>query len=282
MPGTPHLTPVARAATARSSSTSSTCSRTAAAAPRDDLMTKMVTADIDGEPFVPDEITPVSEISGLMMILFLGGVESTAGLTGTLFKLLAENPDQRALLLARPVADPGRRRGGHAADHAAAAHRPHDVARGHPARRHDPGGRAGRAGARRRQPRRAPVPRPRPVRPHPAARAGTSGSARASTAASAPRSPGWRRGSRWRRRCPSWASTSSRARPASTNGTTTHRCEVVRSTPAEQRTVRDGRAVSQGDVNVSRARVITSASWQGFPTRASNAMCRELQISAET
>ena len=37
-----------------------------------------------------------------MMILFLGGVESTAGLTGTLFKLLAENPDQRALLQADP------------------------------------------------------------------------------------------------------------------------------------------------------------------------------------
>jgi len=31
-----------------------------------------------------------------MMVLFLGGVESTAGLTGNLFKLLAENPDQRA------------------------------------------------------------------------------------------------------------------------------------------------------------------------------------------
>ena len=33
-----------------------------------------------------------------MMVLFLGGVESTAGLIGTLFKLLAENPDQRAIL----------------------------------------------------------------------------------------------------------------------------------------------------------------------------------------
>jgi ferredoxin-NADP reductase len=37
-----------------------------------------------------------------MMILFLGGVESTAGLTGTLFELLAENPGQRALLQADP------------------------------------------------------------------------------------------------------------------------------------------------------------------------------------
>ncbi len=37
-----------------------------------------------------------------MMVLFLGGVESTAGLTGTLFKLLAEHPEQRALLRERP------------------------------------------------------------------------------------------------------------------------------------------------------------------------------------
>ena len=37
-----------------------------------------------------------------MMVLFLGGVESTAGLTGTLFKLLAENPDQREILRATP------------------------------------------------------------------------------------------------------------------------------------------------------------------------------------
>jgi cytochrome P450 len=36
------------------------------------------------------------------MILFLGGVESTAGLTGTMFKLLAENPDQRTLLQKDP------------------------------------------------------------------------------------------------------------------------------------------------------------------------------------
>jgi len=35
-------------------------------------------------------------------VLFLGGVESTAGLIGTLFKLLAENPGQRAILRERP------------------------------------------------------------------------------------------------------------------------------------------------------------------------------------
>jgi cytochrome P450 len=41
-----------------------------------------------------------------MMVLFLGGVESTAGLIGTLFKLLAENPDQRAILREDPALIP--------------------------------------------------------------------------------------------------------------------------------------------------------------------------------
>ena len=45
---------------------------------------------------------PASEILGLMMVLFLRGVESTAGLTEMLFKRLAENPDQRELLRADP------------------------------------------------------------------------------------------------------------------------------------------------------------------------------------
>jgi cytochrome P450 len=61
-------------------------------------VTHFTKAEIDGVPFVPGEVTPTSETSGLMMVLFLGGVETTSGLTSTLFKLLAENPDQRALL----------------------------------------------------------------------------------------------------------------------------------------------------------------------------------------
>ena len=59
-------------------------------------------AEIDGVPFADEHIDDASEIMGLMLVLFLGGVESTAGLTGTLFKLLAENPDQRAILRERP------------------------------------------------------------------------------------------------------------------------------------------------------------------------------------
>src|SRR3954453_14584109 len=102
VPGTPHLTPVARAATAGVQQYFIDLLEERRRQGGDDLVTHFVRSDVDGVPFVSEEVTPTSEVSGLMMVLFLGGVESTAGLTGTLFKLLAENPDQRALLQADP------------------------------------------------------------------------------------------------------------------------------------------------------------------------------------
>jgi cytochrome P450/ferredoxin-NADP reductase len=102
VPGTPHLTPVARAATAGVQQYFIDLLEERRRHGRDDLTTHFVRSDIDGEPFVREEVTPVSEVSGLMLVLYLGGVESTAGLTGTLFKLLAENPGQRALLQQDP------------------------------------------------------------------------------------------------------------------------------------------------------------------------------------
>jgi cytochrome P450 len=98
VPGTPHLTPEAKAATVKIQQYYIDLLNERRRNPQDDLVTKLVNAEIDGLPFVPGEISPTSEISGLMMVLFLGGVDSTAGLAGTLFKLLAENPDQRARL----------------------------------------------------------------------------------------------------------------------------------------------------------------------------------------
>ena len=102
VPGTPHLGPRAKAATPKIQQFFIDTLESRRRRGRDDLMTTMVDAEIDGDPFVPGEITPDSEISGLMMILFLGGVESTAGLVGTMFRLLAENPDQRELLQRDP------------------------------------------------------------------------------------------------------------------------------------------------------------------------------------
>jgi cytochrome P450/ferredoxin-NADP reductase len=98
VPGTPHLTPVARAATASVQQYFIDLLEHRRRHGQQDLVTHFVRSDVDGEPFVSEEVTPSSEVSGLMLVLYLGGVESTAGLTGNLFKLLAENPDQRALL----------------------------------------------------------------------------------------------------------------------------------------------------------------------------------------
>ena len=106
MPGTPHLTPVARAATAGVQQYFIDLLEERRRHGRDDLVTHFVRSDVDGVPFVSEEVTPTSEVSGLMLVLYLGGVESTAGLTGNLFKLLAENPDQRALLQRDPTLIP--------------------------------------------------------------------------------------------------------------------------------------------------------------------------------
>jgi cytochrome P450/ferredoxin-NADP reductase len=107
VPGTPHLTPVAKAATAGVQQYFIDLLEQRRRRSRDDLVTRLVESDIDGVPFVDTQVTPTSEVSGLMLVLFLGGVESTAGLVGTLFKLLAESPDQRALLQRDPSLIPG-------------------------------------------------------------------------------------------------------------------------------------------------------------------------------
>jgi cytochrome P450/ferredoxin-NADP reductase len=105
-PDDARLTPVAKAATAGIQNYFVDLLHERRARPRNDLVTHLVTADIDGVPFAEADFGPASEVLGLMMVLFLGGVESTAGLTGTLFKLLAENPGQRALLREHPALIP--------------------------------------------------------------------------------------------------------------------------------------------------------------------------------
>ena len=167
VPGTPHLTPVARAATAGVQQYFIDLLEERRRQGGDDLVTHFVRSDVDGVPFVSEEVTPTSEVSGLMLVLYLGGVESTAGLTGNLFKLLAENPDQRALLQRDPTLIPAAIEEALRLHHPAAADRPHDLAGGHPARRDDPRRRAGGPGHRRREPRRAAVPGRRHVRHHP-------------------------------------------------------------------------------------------------------------------
>jgi cytochrome P450/ferredoxin-NADP reductase len=105
-PDDARLTPVAKAATTGIQSYFTDLLHDRRANPRRDLVTHIVNAEIDGAPFADTDIGPASEVLGLMMVLFLGGVESTAGLTGTLFKLLAENPDQRAIVQQNPALIP--------------------------------------------------------------------------------------------------------------------------------------------------------------------------------
>jgi cytochrome P450 len=97
-PDDPSLTPVAKAATKGIQNFFVELLEDRRRHPREDVVSQLVRAEIDGQPFADEHLEPASEILGLMMVLFLGGVESTAGLTGSLFKLLAENPDQRELL----------------------------------------------------------------------------------------------------------------------------------------------------------------------------------------
>ena len=101
-PDDPRLTPVAKAATEDIKSYVAELLMERRRNPREDLLTHLVTSEIDGVPFAEPDIKPTAEIVGLMFVLFLGGVETTAGLVSTLFRLLGENPDQRALLLQDP------------------------------------------------------------------------------------------------------------------------------------------------------------------------------------
>jgi cytochrome P450 len=106
LPDDPNLTPVARAATDGINAYFIKLLNERRRNPRPDLVTHLVQGSIDGVPFAEEEITPESEIMGLMRVLFLGGVESTAGLTASCFKLLGEHPDQRRLLLDDPTLIP--------------------------------------------------------------------------------------------------------------------------------------------------------------------------------
>lgn len=66
--------------------------------PRNDVLTAIVQAEIDGEPLAPDDIDFAAEATGLAFALYLGGVETTAGTMSTLFEQLALAPGQQHAL----------------------------------------------------------------------------------------------------------------------------------------------------------------------------------------
>ena len=159
--------------------------------PREDLLTHMITAEIDGQKLSDEEILSTA------ILLLNAGHEATVHTTGNGIKAILESGIDPSTVVCRRSADRGHRRGMPALRRAAAyVHALCAVgyrARGRPqfqARRHD------RADAGCRQPRPDALRRCRQLRPVPQRSAPTSRSAPASISASARRSPG--SNCRWR------------------------------------------------------------------------------------
>ncbi|AZG47539.1 cytochrome P450 [Gordonia insulae] len=97
-PGTPELTEVARESSQQLREYLAFLLRERRNEPRDDVLTAIVQAEIDGQPLAPEEIDFAAEATGLAFALYLGGVETTAGTMSTLFEQLALAPDQQQAL----------------------------------------------------------------------------------------------------------------------------------------------------------------------------------------
>ena len=64
--------------------------------PGDDLISKAVTAEIDGKPLSYDEVM------GMCIMLFMGGLDTVTSSLGFIFRHLAENTDQQEMLRKSP------------------------------------------------------------------------------------------------------------------------------------------------------------------------------------
>jgi cytochrome P450 len=67
------------------------------AAPRDDLLTRLIEAEVDGERLTQEEIL------GFFQLLVVGGQETTANLINNAILCLVDNPEQLAQLTAAPA-----------------------------------------------------------------------------------------------------------------------------------------------------------------------------------
>ncbi|MCA4134836.1 cytochrome P450 [Arthrobacter sp. M4] len=74
--------------------------------PRNDVLTAIVQAEINGVPLAPEDIDYAAEATGLAFALYLGGVETTAGTMSTLFEQLARYPEQQQALHNDPMLIP--------------------------------------------------------------------------------------------------------------------------------------------------------------------------------
>lgn len=69
--------------------------------PRDDIVSYLLAAEVDGRP-----LTPV-ELMEMTFLLYMGGLDTVAGTLGYAFRHLAEHPELRSALRADPDAIPG-------------------------------------------------------------------------------------------------------------------------------------------------------------------------------
>jgi len=70
--------------------------------PRNDVLTAIAHAEIDGVPLASDDLDYAAEATGLAFALYLGGVETTAGTMSTLFEQLGRHPEQQRALRKDP------------------------------------------------------------------------------------------------------------------------------------------------------------------------------------
>lgn len=93
--GSPEITPFARESTNELREYLAELLRERRREPRQDVLTTIVQAEIDGIPLAPDEIDAAAEAVGLAFALYIAGIETTAGQMSTLFEQLALHPEQQ-------------------------------------------------------------------------------------------------------------------------------------------------------------------------------------------
>jgi cytochrome P450 len=96
--GSPELTPFARESTHELRDYLAELLRERRRNPREDVLTTIVQAEIEGVPLAPEDIDPAAEAVGLVFALYIAGIETTAGQISTLFEQLARHPEQQRAL----------------------------------------------------------------------------------------------------------------------------------------------------------------------------------------
>ncbi|KAB1644909.1 cytochrome P450 [Gulosibacter chungangensis] len=100
--GSPDLTPFARKSTDELREYLKELLYERRANPREDVLTTIVQAEIDGEPLAPEDFDAAAEVVGLVFALYIAGIETTAGQIATTFEQLALHPDQQQALRENP------------------------------------------------------------------------------------------------------------------------------------------------------------------------------------